>query len=89
MDASPDHEGRRPGGLQEDLSDEQRGDGTLGEEEAELFSLRAEQGLQGSWSPCCVRGALGVWSSMGVTAARTPGLVEKRCEKANSRSLAQ
>lgn len=48
MDAAPHHEGGRPGGLQEDLGDEQRGDGTWGEGEAGLFSLRAERGRQRS-----------------------------------------
>lgn len=54
VDTATHHEGRRPGGLQEDLRDEQRGDGTLGgrvREEEELPPLKAEQDHTGSWSP--------------------------------------
>lgn len=53
--ASPHHEGRRPGGLQEDLGDEQRGDGTWGRgrvgEEEQLPPLEAAKPPKGPGAP--------------------------------------
>lgn len=90
MDAAPHHEGGRPGGLQEDLGDEQRGDGTCGDragEEAERSSPEAEQAHRRPRSPCRVRWpeALG---PKGQRVSGTPELVAKQEERVNRRNWA-
>lgn len=74
VDAAPHHEGGRTGGLQEDLSDKQRRDGTLGEEEEELTSLQAEHRGPGAPAVCkVVQGALGVWFQVGTVSLQDSG----------------
>lgn len=82
VDTASHHEGRRPGGLQEDLGDEQRRDGALGKE-GQLYSLEAEQAHQGCWSPCCVQEP-----GQEQCVSRTPGPVQKQHEKAKGKSSA-
>lgn len=88
VDTAPHHVGGRPGGLQEDLGDEQCGDRTWGRRGRAVFPA-------GRASPQRVLEALPMQGSRGIRpkveqcASSTPGLVEKQCEKAPSKSRAQ
>lgn len=75
MDAAPHHECGRPGGLQEGLSDEQRGDGTLGEGEEALSSRKDPTGPAAPSG----EGALGLRSG-------APSLGEEQREARGKRS---
>lgn len=51
VDAAPHHEGGWPGGLQEDLGDEQRGDGTLGGKRGSCTPRRQSEPPKGAGAP--------------------------------------
>ena len=82
------HVGSWPGGLQEDLGDEQCGDGTWGGTGIADFSVgQASPPRVLEPCPCKVPEASGSRQSKCVS--RTPDLVEKQCETASTKSWAQ